>query len=470
MIGLPGCGKSVWVDKHVAENADKQYNVISTNTMINKMTVNGEPRKDHFKGKWETVVQKATRSLQEMLRAASQRRRNVIIDQTNVYPSAQKRKARPFEGFQRRAVVVVPSDDVYKERVAAQTAAGNKDIPDEAIMEMKANYALPEDESDAVVPMFKDVVFTELNREEATKVIELYNKIAKEKGYGKKHEERKLKKFKNGQNQNQKPGFKGKDQRGNNNQRGNRPMRGMRGRGGPPMRGGPWMRGRGGPMGGPMNRGGPMMRGRMGPSPWQGNNMGGPMRNNMGGGGPWNQGGNMNNMGGRGGMNNMGGGMNSMGGGMGMNNMGGGMNNMGGGMGMGMNNMGGGMNNMGGGMGMNNMNSGMGGMNGMGGGMNNMGGGMRQMNNMGGGMNQGGNFGKPSNTWSNNSGMGGGQNSFGGGMGGNRFGGNNQGRGGNQKFGGNRGGMSRGGGGGNRGMGFAGGRGGGNRGNRGRRF
>ena len=43
--------------------------------------MNGEPRKDHFKGKWETVVQKATRSLQEMLRAASQRRRNVIIDQ-----------------------------------------------------------------------------------------------------------------------------------------------------------------------------------------------------------------------------------------------------------------------------------------------------------------------------------------------------------------------------------------------------
>lgn len=43
--------------------------------------VNGEPRKKHHTGKWELVVQKATRSLQEMLRAASQRRRNVIIDQ-----------------------------------------------------------------------------------------------------------------------------------------------------------------------------------------------------------------------------------------------------------------------------------------------------------------------------------------------------------------------------------------------------
>ena len=76
-----------------------------------------------------------------------------------------------------------------------------------------ANYALPEDESDAVVPMFKDVVFTDLNREEAVKVVELYNKIAKEKGYGKKHEERKMKKFKGG---NQRGGFKGKDGRNNN--------------------------------------------------------------------------------------------------------------------------------------------------------------------------------------------------------------------------------------------------------------
>ena len=98
------------VTKHVAENADKQYNVISTSTMINKMTVsgvvecvsviitllifklccvqvNGEPRKDHHKGKWEQVVQKATRSLQEMLRAASQRRRNVIIDQVGRHVS-----------------------------------------------------------------------------------------------------------------------------------------------------------------------------------------------------------------------------------------------------------------------------------------------------------------------------------------------------------------------------------------------
>lgn len=46
-----------------------------------------------------------------------------------------------------------------------------------------------------MVPNFVDINFAELNREEAAKVVEVYNKIAKEKGFGKKHEERKNKKF-----------------------------------------------------------------------------------------------------------------------------------------------------------------------------------------------------------------------------------------------------------------------------------
>jgi len=436
MIGLPASGKTTWVEKHVSENPDKQYNVISTTTMINKMTVNGEPRKKHHKGKWEQVVQKATRSLQEMLRAASQRRRNVIIDQTNCYPNAQKRKARPFEGFQRRSVVVVPTDDTYKERCQAQETAGCKDIPDEAIMEMKANFTLPEDESDSVVPIFVETTFVELEREKAKDVVDLYNKIAKEKGYGKKHEERKTKKFR-GQNRGN---FRARGS-GTFVARGNRPMRGnFRGnmRGGPPFRGnmrgnmnmrgnqGPWMRGRGGmgPRGGMM--GGP----GMGPSPWsQGGNMGGGGGgNNMGpqGWGPWNQGG----MGGSDMGNMSGGGMRGMGGGMG----GGMSNNMGGGMGGGMgNNMGGNMRNMGG------MGGGMGG---------NMGG-------MGGGGGMGGNM--PTNTWSNGGGMQQRQGNMGmggGNMGGNKWGGQNnfggnqggfrQGYPGSQKWGGNQRGNNRG--------------------------
>ena len=40
-----------------------------------------------------------------------------------------------------------------------------------------------------------ETTFVELDRKEAQEVVDLYVKIAKEKGFGKKHEERKNKKF-----------------------------------------------------------------------------------------------------------------------------------------------------------------------------------------------------------------------------------------------------------------------------------
>lgn len=57
--------------------------------------------------------------------------------QTNVFSNAQKRKVRPFEGMKRKAVIIVPSDEDYKARIEAQEKAESKDVPDNAVMEMK---------------------------------------------------------------------------------------------------------------------------------------------------------------------------------------------------------------------------------------------------------------------------------------------------------------------------------------------
>ena len=51
--------------------------------------------------------------------------------------NAQKRRARPFEGMTRKAIVVVPSEEDYKTRIEAQEKAESKDVPDNAVMEMK---------------------------------------------------------------------------------------------------------------------------------------------------------------------------------------------------------------------------------------------------------------------------------------------------------------------------------------------
>jgi len=144
------------------------------------------------------------------------------IEQTNVFANAQKRKVRPFEGMTRKAIVIVPSEEDYKARIEAQEKAECKDVPDNAVMEMKANYTLPEESKEGEPSPFKEIIFTELDREEASKIVTEYNKDAKEKGFGKKHENQPKRRRGNQQQQRGGRGGRGGNMRGRMNMRGGR--------------------------------------------------------------------------------------------------------------------------------------------------------------------------------------------------------------------------------------------------------
>lgn len=58
-------------------------------------------------------------------------------EQTNVYPSAQRRKMKGFAGFKRRAVVICPTDEDLKKRTEKREREEGKDVPDKAVLEMK---------------------------------------------------------------------------------------------------------------------------------------------------------------------------------------------------------------------------------------------------------------------------------------------------------------------------------------------
>ncbi|GIY39085.1 heterogeneous nuclear ribonucleoprotein U-like protein 1 [Caerostris extrusa] len=134
------------------------------------MKVMGLSRKRNYSGRWDVLIQLATKCLNKMFEIGAKLQRNYILDQTNVYPSAQRRKMRNFEGFKRIAVVVLPTNAEYKRRCNKRDQEEGKDIPDSAINEMKANFKLPE-----IGEVFEDVIYTELPRKEAEKLVAQYN-------------------------------------------------------------------------------------------------------------------------------------------------------------------------------------------------------------------------------------------------------------------------------------------------------
>ncbi|KAM3911994.1 heterogeneous nuclear ribonucleoprotein U-like protein 1 [Leptodactylus fuscus] len=174
MVGLPGAGKTTWAMKHSAGNPGKKYNILGTNAIMEKMRVMGLRRQRNYAGRWDVLIQQATKCLNQLIQIAARRKRNYILDQTNVYATAQRRKMRPFEGFRRKAVIICPTDDDLRDRIVKRTDEEGKDVPDHAVLEMKANFSLPEPGD-----FLEEVIFIELQKEEAEALIRQYNEEGK---------------------------------------------------------------------------------------------------------------------------------------------------------------------------------------------------------------------------------------------------------------------------------------------------
>lgn len=100
MVGLPACGKTFWAEQHCRQNPAKSYVLLGTNAIIDQMRVVGVKRQANYAERWEELMSTATAAFNALVDIAGSGRvpRNIIIDQTNVFRNARRRKVQPFRG------------------------------------------------------------------------------------------------------------------------------------------------------------------------------------------------------------------------------------------------------------------------------------------------------------------------------------------------------------------------------------
>ncbi|KAL0129628.1 hypothetical protein PUN28_001710 [Cardiocondyla obscurior] len=178
VCGLPAAGKTTWARKHAADHPDKLYNILALQNLVEKIGDIALANQEQNTSQQEIPIDRCNRALDQLIDVASGRRRNYILDQkNNVYSSVQRRKMRNFCEYQRKAIVVIPADEEYNQRLSMHSAIeGN--TSEFNLTEMKANFTAP-----SVGELFDTVEWVGLDEEEAKKLIEKYNKEGKDAGF-----------------------------------------------------------------------------------------------------------------------------------------------------------------------------------------------------------------------------------------------------------------------------------------------
>lgn len=163
LCGLPACGKTYWAQKHMEANPMKNYVLLGTNAVIDQMKVMNLNRQRNYADRWQELISQATPIFNKLVEIAGKTPRNIILDQTNVYKNARRRKAGAFANFGKRiCVTIINDEETLSQRTEKREREEGKFVPVEAVNEMRANFAAPELEDG-----FTDLEWPELPERDA---------------------------------------------------------------------------------------------------------------------------------------------------------------------------------------------------------------------------------------------------------------------------------------------------------------
>ena len=197
-VGLPGCGKSTFAHERLTANPDKKYNILGTDSVIDRMFIGQVSRRQFYLDKSESNQDSSSQEdcdrndkmsaqsavcFSKLMKIAMNKCRNYILDQTNIFAYSRSEKAKAFmnAGFKVIAAVIVLEPEELQRRSTQRTEATGKFVPDSAIHELMANFFLPT-ECENCIEIFTDVIYIEGDRHSVEELSKLYRQLARSKG------------------------------------------------------------------------------------------------------------------------------------------------------------------------------------------------------------------------------------------------------------------------------------------------
>lgn len=140
LVGIPGVGKSTWIQNHIAKFPEKDYIIISSDDEVEKLAIKlGLTYNTGFR----KVIGQATSIWKQKLRNAITNRKNIIVDMTNLIEKRRRNILNQAKGYKAKAVVWSLTDAEWSKRFNQRKNETGKHIPLHDIKRMANQFSMP---------------------------------------------------------------------------------------------------------------------------------------------------------------------------------------------------------------------------------------------------------------------------------------------------------------------------------------
>jgi len=142
LVGLPGSGKSTYIEHFVDENPEKEYVVLGTDNIISSYADDEGLTYDQAMDK--LGMKQPQKLFKIHIKQALNKRQNIIIDRTNLSRKARHNLlANVPKEYKKIAIVFNVDMKELKRRISQREKEIGKTIPQEVFTNMVARYEAP---------------------------------------------------------------------------------------------------------------------------------------------------------------------------------------------------------------------------------------------------------------------------------------------------------------------------------------